>query len=156
MPWPCDTDFVTVNAPVQPLCPDRQHVCTYCREHNCKPSCIYACMHQQKLWFLCMLSLIVKDMCHGALRSCHFVQPREQWRSACFQQKTIHRADAEGRAFVCLCPLVLLSSVRCVIARICSKCKGCWWTPDMKQEDLAALSSFEGLNCLKTALLSKI
>jgi hypothetical protein len=29
-------------------------------------------------------------------------------------------------------------------------------TPEMKTEELAALSSFEGLNCLNVALLSKI
>ena len=99
---------------------------------------------------------VVQDMCHGGLHTCHFVQPREQWRSAYFQWKTTHRADAEGRAFFCFCPRALLSSVMCVIARICSRCQGRWQTPDMKREDLAALSSFEGLNCLNTALLSKL
>jgi hypothetical protein len=49
-----------------------------------------------------------------------------------------------------------LSSVMCVMARICSRCQGRWQTPDMKREDMAALSSFEGLNCLNTALLSKL
>jgi len=29
-------------------------------------------------------------------------------------------------------------------------------TPEMKTEELAALSTFEGLNCLNVALLSKI
>jgi hypothetical protein len=124
-------------------------VCTCHRGKNCKPSSIYAWMphHQRKaLIYVYQWFCVVKDMCHGARPTCHFVTAREQWTSACFQQKIIHSADAEGRVFFCFSdgPLVPLSSVYA---------RECWnlrempaATPVIERGELHAW--FEGLKLL--------
>ena len=128
-------------------------VCTCHRGKNCKPSSIYAWMphHQRKaLIYVYQWFCVVKDMCHGARPTCHFVTAREQWTSACFQQKTIHCADAEGRVFFCFSdgPLVPWSSVYA---------RECWnlrkmpaATPDIERGELHAW-----FWRVETALLSK-
>jgi hypothetical protein len=111
-------------------------------------------MHQQKKFDLCVsMFLSVRDMCHGVLRTCNFVQPKEQWSSACFQQKTIPSADAEGRVLFYFSdgPLVCCQVCMPVSAKTYARCQSHrqTWKEDNCMHD------FEGLNCLKMVLLSK-
>jgi hypothetical protein len=101
------------------------------------------CMHQRKLWFLCVDVSLRSRMC-VIVRYAHLAQPGEQCKSVCLQNEELF----------CLCFLILSLSVYA--------CE-CWdlrRTPDTKRrrkrKNRAGQINVDGLNCLKTALLSEI
>jgi hypothetical protein len=110
---------------------------------------IYLCLNaasSKKSFDLPQVLWVVENMCHGALRTCHFVQPREQGSSAGFQRKTIHRADAEARACVLWFCCQACMPVSAKIYARCQRQRQTW-----KEEN--CMHDFEGLNRLTNGFI---